>query len=191
MLKTVSIAAIAFALAGTANAGTIAPTPVEPMIETPTYAPAATVDWTGGYVGASIVGGRLDNGVTTDDTRGFGLQAGYLRDLGGFVVGGELAYVKGEATGNGPSGDLTSTRLKAIGGYNAGSFLPYATLGVSQLDGNGASDTAMLYGVGVKYAINQSWTAGLEYVVEQKDNFDNSGFDVENRDLALSINYRF
>jgi opacity protein-like surface antigen len=191
MFRTSSISVLAIVLATATQAGSIAPTVAEPMIETPTYAPVAAVDWTGGYVGFSAVGGHVESGPAATDTRGFGLQAGYLRDLGGFVLGGELAYVKGEPTDSGFSGEFTSTRLKAIGGYNAGKFLPYVTLGMSQLDGEGSSDTAMLYGVGGKYAFNNQWAVGLEYIVEQKDNFDNSGFDVDNQDVALRVDYRF
>jgi len=191
MLKTGSIAAFVIAAATTAQAGGLQPTPAEPVVQTAPYIAPMQTDWTGGYVGLSIVGGHLESGPLESDTRGFGLQAGYLTDLGSFVVGGELAYVRGEPTDDGFSGDFNATRLKGIAGYNAGSFLPYATLGVSQLEGDGTKDTAMLYGVGVKYAFNPNWVAGLEYVVEQKDDFDNSGFDVENRDLALRIDYRF
>ena len=191
MFRTSSISALAIALATTANAGGLTPTPVDPIVDTPTYVAAPSADWSGFYIGGTIAGGRLDNGPDTSDTRGFGVQAGYLADLGNYVVGGELAYVKGEATDDSIDGDLTSTRLKAIGGYDAGSWLPYVTLGVSRMDGNDATDTGMLYGVGAKYAINQSWTAGVEYLVESKDNFDDTGFDVENRELGLSVSYRF
>ena len=192
MLKTGSISALVFVLASAAQAGGLQPTPAEPVVDyVAPYTPVAAVDWTGGYVGGSVIGGRLDNGVDTVDTRGFGVHAGYLTELNSFVVGGELAYVKGEATDDAVSGDLSSTRLKGIAGYNAGNFLPYATLGVSQLEGEDNSDTAMLYGVGVKYAFNANWAAGVEYIVEQKDDFDSTGFDVENRDLALRIDYRF
>ena len=191
MFKISSFSAIAIALASAANAGGIAPTPVEPMVETPVYSAAPLADWSGFYIGGTIAGGRLDNGVETLDTRGFGVQAGYLADLGNYVVGGELAYMKGETTDDTIDGDLTSTRLKAIGGYDAGSWLPYVTLGVSRMDGNGVTDTGLLYGVGAKYAINDNWVAGLEYLVGSKDNFDDTGFDVENREVGLSVSYKF
>jgi outer membrane immunogenic protein len=191
MLKSTSFVVISALLAAPSFAAGPTPTPTDPVIVDPAPYVAPSADWTGGYVGGSLLGGRLDQGLGTSDTRGFGVHAGYLRDFGSFVAGGELAYADGEATSSGFSGDVSSTRLKAVGGYDAGAFMPYATLGVSQMEGNGLSDNAMLYGVGVKYAFNSSWTTGLEYIVESKDNFDDSGFDVENRELALRIDYRF
>ncbi len=193
MKHTVMIAALA-ALASPAVAGGIA----EPVVEAPVEvaaAPAPGMDWTGFYAGLSVLRGTAsdDGGVTETDTEGFGAQIGYLRDLGTFVVGGELAHVSGDFDAF-LSDDWTSTRLKLIGGYDAGRLLPYAFVGLSQYEVDSVtdySDTVTIYGLGAKIALTDKFHAGLEYVVENKDNYDDSGIDAENADLSLRLDYRF
>lgn len=152
------------------------------------------MDWTGFYVGLSAFQGSYSNdGGVTDlgDTDGFGVQAGYLRDFGSFVLGGELAQVWGSYENS--TDDWDSTRLKLIGGYDAGRFLPYAFAGVADynIDG-GESDTVTIYGIGARYAISSRFVAGLEYLVSKKDDFDGvPGFDLEDSDLSLRLDYRF
>jgi opacity protein-like surface antigen len=189
MFKSTSLAVFSAFIAAPTFAGGLTPTPTESVVVDPAPYIAPSADWTGFYLGASVNGGRLDNGVETIDTRGFGVHAGYLRDFGSFVGGGELAYAKGESSDT--DDEFDAVRLKGIAGYDAGNFLPYVTLGMSRLSDDASSDTAMAYGVGAKYAFNPNWTAGLEYLVEQKDNFDDTGFDVENRELALRVDYSF
>lgn len=159
-------------------------------------APApADYDWTGFYVGLSAISGSFsdDGGVTSDGTDGLGLQAGYLRDFGRLVVGGELAYASGDYDAF-PGNDWSSTRLKLIGGLGAGRVLPYGFVGLSNYDISGVSqfsDTVTIYGLGAKLAVTPKIAVGLEYLVEDKSNFDNSGFGMENRELALRVDYRF
>ena len=159
-------------------------------------APAPDFDWTGFYAGLSIGRGSAsdDGGLTETDTDPVGFQIGYLRDLGTVVVGGELAYVQG-GYDDFPTQEWDSTRLKLLGGYDAGRFLPYAFLGLSEYDvDNGfLSDTVTIYGLGARYAAgaNGRLVLGLEYLVENADNFDNSGFDLESNDLSLRVDFRF
>jgi outer membrane immunogenic protein len=189
MLKSTSFVVISALLAAPSFAAGPSPTPTDPVIVDPAPYVAPSADWTGFYLGGSVNSGRIDNGVFTQDTRGFGVHAGYLRDFGSFVSGGELAYVKGE--GSDTNDDFDAVRLKGIAGYDSGAFLPYLTVGMSRLSDDNNSDTVLAYGVGAKYAFNANWTAGLEYLVETKDNFDDTGFDVENREFALKLDYRF
>jgi outer membrane immunogenic protein len=191
MFKSTSLVVISALLAAPAFAAGPTPTPTDPVIVDPAPYVTPGNDWTGFYLGGSLNGGRLDNGINEGDTRGFGLHAGYMMDFGSFVGGGELGFVRGEGQGDSVDGEFDAVRLQGIAGYDAGNFLPYLTVGVSRLSDDENSDTAMSYGVGAKYAFNASWTAGLEYLVETKDNFDDTGFDVENRELALKIDYRF
>ena len=188
MFKSTSLVVISALLAAPAFAAGPTPVTVEPVIDEPVYV-APSADWTGFYLGGSLNGGRLDDGASTDDTRGFGVHAGYLNDFGSFVGGAELAYVKGETSD--ADTDLDALRLKGIAGYDAGAFLPYLTIGASRLSNDTLSDTALAYGLGAKYAFTDNWSAGLEYLIEQKDDFDDSGFDVENRELALRVDYSF
>ncbi|WP_374641311.1 outer membrane protein [Tabrizicola sp.] len=191
MKHTIMIAALA-ALAGPAVAGGIA----EPVVEAPVEvaaAPAPGMDWTGFYVGLSAFQGKFsdDGGATDLDLDGFGVQAGYLRDFGSFVLGGELAQVSGDyETG----GDFDATRLKLIGGYDAGRFLPYAFVGMSSYEINDLdlSDSVPIYGIGARFAISPRLVAGLEYLVQKKDDFDgDAGLDMDDSDLSLRLDYRF
>ena len=153
-------------------------------------------DWTGFYAGASVAAGRFSDGDDQDaaKTSGFGVHAGYLCDTGTFVVGGELGYSAGDYGNTFPEADWESTRLKLIGGYDGGRYLPYALLGVSRYDinqpGSPFSDNVTIFGVGVRYSMTDKLIAGLEYVVQSKDDFDNN-FDMESGDLSLRIDYRF
>ena len=179
--------------AGAAQAGGPVVVAEEPVVAA---APAPSdYDWTGFYVGLSAISGTFsdDGGLTSDGTDGFGLQAGYLRDFGRFVVGGELAYVSGDYDAF-PDNDWTSTRLKLIGGLGAGRVLPYGFVGLSNYDINGVSqfsDTITIYGLGAKLAVTPKIAVGLEYLVEDKSNFANTGFDMESSEITLRVDYRF
>jgi outer membrane immunogenic protein len=179
--------------AGAAQAGGPVVVAEEPVVAA---APAPSdYDWTGFYVGLSAISGTFsdDGGLTSDGTDGFGLQAGYLRDFGRFVVGGELAYVSGDYDAF-PDNDWTSTRLKLIGGLGAGRVLPYGFVGLSNYDISGTSefsDTITIYGLGAKLAVSPKIAVGLEYLVEDKSNFANTGFDMESSEIALRVDYRF
>ena len=82
-----------------------------------------------------------------------------------------------------------------IGGYDAGRFLPYAFVGMTKYNVNQStpfSDTMANYGIGARVALGQNgkFVAGLEYLIEKKSNFDNN-FDLDNKELALRLDYRF
>lgn len=163
--------------------------PVAPAVQ-----PAPSFDWSGFYAGLSVTDGSVSDG---DDfnTSGFGVQAGYLYDLGTFVVGGELAYSNADIEDE--VSDITATRLKLLGGYDAGRFLPYAFVGLSDVEvSDGAtsfSDTVTNYGLGGRFALGADgrFVAGLEYIVEDKNNFADSGFDLDRDEISLRFDYRF
>lgn len=158
--------------------------------------PAPSYDWTGFYAGLSLGNGSAsdDGGVTDTGTDPRGFQFGYLRKFGGFVIGGELGYVQG-GFDNFPTQEWASTRLKLIGGYGAGRFLPYGFVGLSEfdLDNGDQTDTATIYGLGARYAFGATGrlVVGLEYLVEKKDDFNNGAFDLDNDDLSLRLDFRF
>ena len=130
--------------------------------------------------------------MTETHAEEFGAHIGHFCDLGTFVVGGELAYVSGDYD-DFPTNNWTSTRLKLIGGYDAGRVLPYGFVGLPHHDVSGASefsDTVSIHGVGAKFAVTNNLHAGLEYLVENKDDFD-GGPDLENSELSLRMDYRF
>ncbi|WP_374427321.1 outer membrane beta-barrel protein [Tabrizicola sp.] len=192
-MKHVLAAAFVFS-AGVAQAGGPVVVADDPVVEAPAEM-ASDFDWTGVYAGVSVVSGSFSDGFTDYDTSGYGLQAGYLRDFGKWVIGGELSYSKGDYGDLAPASDWDATRLKLIGGYGAGRLMPYAFVGATKYNVNQAtpySDTMANYGIGARYAFGASGkvVVGLEYMVENKTAFDDN-FDLDNREVALRLDYRF
>ena len=192
-MRKLSLVLVACGLAGQALAGGMTePAPEAPVA--PAVQPAPSFDWSGFYAGLSVTDGSVSDGEDFN-TSGFGVQAGYLYDLGTFVVGGELAYsnadIEDEVT------DITATRLKLLGGYDAGRFLPYAFVGLSDVEvsdgANSISDTVTNYGLGGRFAFGADgrFVTGLEYIVEDKNNFADSGFDLDRDEISLRFDYRF
>ena len=194
-MKTLGYVALACGLAGQAVAGGIGEPVPEATVEAAPEA-VASFDWSGFYVGFNAAMGEGDDDTSIVDTSGYGVQAGYLHDLGTLVVGGELAYSKTDVDGS--LVNITATRLKLIGGYDAGRFLPYGFIGVSEIELTDPvdtfSDTVGSYGIGARYAYGASgqYVMGLEYIVEDKKNFANAGDGaVKLEEVALRFDYRF
>jgi outer membrane immunogenic protein len=192
-MKTLAAFIAACAVSGQAMAGGMTEVVPEAPVA-PAEQPASAFSWTGFYAGISATDGSVSDG-NDFNTSGFGVQAGYLYDLGTFVVGGELAYSDAEVAD--AATDITATRLKLIGAVDAGRFLPYAFVGVSDVEisnnFNSISDTVTNYGLGARYAFGADgrFVGGLEYIVEDKSNFGNTGFDLDRDELALRFDYRF
>ena len=110
-MKFITLTAAGALIAGAATAGGVNPAPVDPAPVMATPAPVMSGnDWTGGYAGASLGYGLVDQdgiaGLEDDDTEFFGddditfdvdgdgaiggVFAGYQYDFGNFVLGGEL-----------------------------------------------------------------------------------------------------
>ncbi|SEM45109.1 Opacity protein [Loktanella fryxellensis] len=186
------------ATATTAFAGGIA----APVMEAAPVAPVAvatpvivTNDWSGFYLGGQIGTGdvELDNGVAAveQDLSSYGVQAGYLYDLGSFVLGGEASYNVLDIDTLGD--DNSVTRVGVIAGYDAGRFLPYLTGGYASLDVGllDESDDGYYYGVGAMYAVTDSLNVGIEYLDHQFDDFASSGTDINAQTTSLKVNYAF
>ena len=155
---------------------------------------AGTFDWSGAYAG--VLGGAqwaqpkttLVGGPTSSMSAAgaaVGVMTGRNFMLGSFVVGyeGVLAASDTTATGSEPGVATVNYRnyfdaeLRARAGYAFGRFLPYVTAGMdwgrseetdpatNAYRGRIWSDGVMAGG-GVEYAIDDRWSARVEYLIE-------------------------
>ncbi|HEY0274615.1 MAG TPA: outer membrane beta-barrel protein [Paenirhodobacter sp.] len=170
-----------------------------PVVEAPAAAPApvyvpANANWTGWYAGAQLGYGKPDEALRTDGAFG-GVNAGYLRDYGNVVVGGELAYNAANMD-QGDAGKVKDfTDLKLIAGVPYGKWLPYGTVGASyvkaDIDGASRSDTLPMVGIGVKYQVNDQWAVGSELAYRKGNGFDGTGEDLNMTTLGANVAFRF
>ena len=165
----------------------------EPVVVAPPVVPmtvmAPSNDWSGFYLGGQYVTGDLSDGFTSGDLDGFGVHAGYLADLGSFVLGGELDYDMLDVDG---LGDVDVLRLKAIAGYDMGSFMPYITAGAAKIDVESVGDdSATFYGLGGTYQFTDSFRIGGEYLKHESDDFAGSGFNLEADTFSLRASFSF
>ena len=162
---------------GTLSSASKAPTTMEPIIEAPTRAPAPVmVDWTGGYAGASIGFGRAswDDGSTSSALGN--LFAGYMADMGDYVIGGDVNYAPASLFGDFSTANEELRDAWALVGRvglkmgQDGRTLASVGVGPSWVrtrDSGGNSNTALgvTAGVGVDYMIDDRWMlrSGLTY----------------------------
>lgn len=194
-MKKVGYAALVSLVAGGAYAGGYVPPVVEQPVAVPP--PVTTVsdsDWTGFYAGLQYGKGSGDlgnRGALADfgDYDGYGLHAGYQRDLGRFVLGGELDYNNVEHDDFDGSADLW--RLRARAGYDMGKFQPYVTLGAARLSGEDAKETGLTYGIGADFLLTDNFSAGLEYSHADFSDVDGTNIDLDADMVQIRASYRF
>lgn len=194
-MKRLLLVTSLLALSGPLHAGGPVTATAEPPVAPAAAAPTGA-DWTGFYAGVSLTNGTVNDSSQDFGTTGYGVQVGYLRDLGKAVIGGELSYSKGDYGDDAPGSDWDATRLKLIGGLDAGRILPYAFVGMTNYSINQTSpisDSMTNYGLGARLSVGSSGklVAGLEYLREAKDNFGDSGQRFENDELAVRLDFRF
>ena len=198
-MKLVFATVAASLIAGSALAGgyTAPVANPEPIVVAPVVVDDAS-DWTGFYAGAQYGKGSAElslNGTNDDeDMDAYGLHAGYLRDFGKFVLGGELDYNKLDIDNVDDKGDLT--RLRARAGYDMGRFMPYVTLGVAKLsmDGEGydISETDVTYGIGGDFKVTDAFTVGAEYSKQDFSDVDDiDGLDLDTDMVQVRAAYHF
>lgn len=163
------------------------PTPVAPM-------PAANANWDGFYLGAQLGYGDPNGELKTDGAFG-GLHAGYMKDYGSWVLGGELATSAADMK-TGDVGKVKNfTDLKVLAGIPSGKWLTYGTLGASyikgDLNGESISDTVPLVGVGVKYQVNEQWIVGAEADYRKGSSFDGTDGSINLPTIGATASYRF
>jgi outer membrane immunogenic protein len=153
-------------------------------------------DWTGGYIGGQLGYGNASVGDVDGDGVAGGLYAGYLYDMGTFVLGAEGGYDWGDITLDGNAGTLDNVgRIKGIAGYDMGRTMLYATAGAAYGDatvgGSSLSDWGWLAGIGLDYKVNDVVSVGGEVLYHQFDDFDDAGVDVDATTIAARVSYHF
>ena len=179
VFRLLSAAATAALVAAPALAGGYAepaPIPVVPA-PIPVPPPAPSADWSGFYIGGQIATGRLtfsNDAFDVEDTYSDligGLHAGYLADLGRFVVGAEAAFdwSRIDDSEDFPEDPLALDSVARIGvraGFDAGRVLPYASAGLSRAtfswDGGDGSTDGFFFGGGVEFAVSDRLSVGAE-----------------------------
>lgn len=202
MFYKVIAGAVAVGFAAPAFAGSYEPAPAEPVVVAPEpvqMAPAS--DWTGFYLGgqAGYLNGNADANGDSTDFDGFvgGIYGGYNHDFGKFVIGGEADYnwANGEFDANNDVKVNQLARLKLRAGYDAGKLLPYIAGGAAyanvDADGTDYNDWGWALGAGVDYKVTDNWTAGVEYMYQKFDDFDDQGFDLTGNTIMARVGYSF
>lgn len=187
--KIIVASLVASFVAGSAFAGSITPLPSDPEL-TQTF---DDISWTGGYIGLQLGSGDViasgENASAEIDVDSAGLHAGYLQDLGTFVVGGELSF---DSVSADDDGDTDVIRLRGRFGYDLGKFMPYVTLGAARASGDGVSESGISYGIGAEYRVTEKFNLGLEYSRTTFNDIDNiDGLDLDLDLIQIRGSYRF
>ncbi|MFV0410522.1 MAG: outer membrane protein [Paracoccus sp. (in: a-proteobacteria)] len=197
-MKLTLAALTACLISGAAFAGGYAQPVADPIIVEPPM-PSEQSAWDGFYLGGQYGTGSLDfsyAGYSEDfDADAYGVHAGYLRDLGQWVIGVELDYNNLELDDADIDGNGDMTRLRARAGYDFGKVLPYVSLGtawISTKDSDGA-EVGVTYGVGVDFMpFNDKFSVGLEYSRQDFNDIDGiDGLDLTADMFQLRAAYRF
>ena len=207
LMRSVLLALSTTIMASTAFAGGPAPIIAEPEPVAPVVMPETS--WTGFYLGAAAGLGTsrtefkdIDSPVSTVftiDQTVFGGHAGYLMDLGAYVVGGELAVESAQLEDD--FDELEPLRITGtvIAGFDAGRYLPYAKAGIVSVSFNEDSgfedSTGYVLGAGVKYLINDQFMVGAEYLAATYNDYQDTPSFIESTlrtsNVYLSASYRF
>ncbi|SIT77963.1 outer membrane protein [Pontibaca methylaminivorans] len=193
----------ALLLAAPAFAGNLEEPVVEPIIAQPVQVQPIS-DWTGFYLGAQAGYGTsdIDNVDVEPDGALGGVHAGYLYDLGQWVVGGELDYdwanMK-ESVGGDEAKIDNIARAKALVGYDLGDGLLYGTVGAfrAETSVSGAvsaddTDNGWLAGIGYKHKFTENWIGGVEALYHSGVDFLGiDGLDTDITTITARISYKF
>lgn len=194
-MKLAAYAALAVVAASAANAGGyVAPVVDTPVVAPQPVAPVADVDWSGFYAGAQWGKGnaklKFDGDSAKTDIDAYGVHAGYQKDFGKYVLGGEFAYDRVDPKDIDSKGDLY--RLRARAGYDLGRVMPYVTLGAAHYKDDDFSETGLTYGIGADFKVTDRVTLGAEYSrTNFKDVADIKGADVDSNLVQLRAAYHF
>lgn len=155
------------------------------------------VDWTGPYAGIEF-GLSIADMSSGDDGRGsaYGLQAGYRKDFGTFILGGEAQYDWTQLEIGEDEGSVDSLgRLKLDAGYNVGSWMFYGSFGAThataELDGEDYDEWGWLAGVGADYLVTDRTAIGVEVQHHGFGELGDTGRDFDATTVEAGITFRF
>lgn len=202
-MKRIAVLALGGLLAAPAFAGGPVEIAPEPMVAAPApVVVAQSADWGGFYAGAQLGYGDISSDVDGDGALG-GVHAGYRHDFGRMVLGGELDYdfsnidlSADDGLGGTIDGELDSVaRIKLMAGADLGRSLLYVTAGKAYADvslgGTDYSDNGNFYGIGMDYAVTDTWTVGGEILKHEFDDFDDQNIDVDATTVKAKVSYNF
>lgn len=201
IFTTTAVAAVLSASVASAG-GLSEPVVVAPVAPAPAAPVMASNDWTGFYAGGQIGTGQFeispagagDDDVDADSLTNYGVHAGYLMDLGSFVVGGEVDYDILDVEDAEDDAENNVLRGKAIVGYDAGALLPYAVVGLASagVDGLDDRETGLVYGIGAAYQVSDNFRIGGEALAHDfRDIADTDDFDADVSTFSLKASFTF
>jgi hypothetical protein len=149
--------------------------------------------WGGFYAGAQAGGGNIGGPGAEGGFLSYGIHLGYLHDFGRLVAGAELGY--DNLVFDLPDLDSHLSRFKLVAGYDAGRWLPYATVGTASLTFMGdrprQSDAGVLAGLGVSTRLGDRGFVSAEILHHAYPDFDNRGADRTADTLSMRYSMRF
>lgn len=199
-MKTLAAFAMASLMAMPAFAGSLDPAIVEPPITTPPVVVVAPTggEWTGFYAGGQLgYGDVVSTGKALEGNGAIGgVHAGYNRDFGKLVLGGELDYDLGNVDLSNGAGTLDSVaRLKLRAGADLGRVLVYGTAGLAMANATvgktSRSGDGYFGGLGADYALSDKWSVGGEVLLHRFDNFDGTGVNLNATTATARASFRF
>lgn len=150
--------------------------------------------WSGPYIGAKIgVNDATFSGIGGKSTDTTGLEAGYLVNLNGPVVGLDGFADFNPKTTHAPGVDFGS-RVYGVDlrlGLDNGPIMPYAKVGYAQTHGTGAlsgSGSGFHGGLGVEYLIDRNIGVDGEWTYDRA-NLD--GGTLKNNNFTVGANVHF
>jgi outer membrane protein OmpA-like peptidoglycan-associated protein len=137
---------------------------------------AQASQFSGGYVGLNI-GQNTSSQTSLADKKEIypSLKAGYNKDIGSFLLGGE---VFGDMHGGGYTKE--DLGLDARLGFPLNNWMPYLKLGVVATEPGSRLHT----GLGLEYSLSDNWSINAEYTTDKKDAY-------KNNNIAFGLNAFF
>ena len=165
------------------------------LLATPAIAQDA--DWTGFYLTEGFESTTVSiSGIDeTEDFMGYTVGLGYMKDLGSLAFGAEIAYQIDKSKDKSLDGEIKSTALRGLVGYQFGKNMVFATAGTvdSKVSSEGETDSDKLkvVGIGARRAFFDKYVGVIEFTRATNDDWLGSGVGIQNDTISLRLDYRF